>query len=131
MDFPPVPATLQPIVYPTAAFHEAVGHRLAGNDVLIVRLEPGTSAETYKAALEAANEGRGITYAGGGVERFSSTQRSIDLQAQALWMLAALVALAGALIVSQLLARLAALESGDHETLTALGDDPPSDPSAR
>jgi len=121
MDFPPVPATLQPVVYPTPAFHEAVGRRLVGGDVLIVRLEPGTSAEDYKAALEAANEGRGITYAGGGVERFASTQRSIDLQAQALWMLAALVALAGALITSQLLARQAELESGDHETLTALG----------
>ena len=36
-------------------------------------------------------------------------------------MLAGLVALAGALIVSQLLARQATLEAGDHETLAALG----------
>ena len=43
MDFPPVPATLQPIVYPTPAFHQAAGRGLAGNDVLVVRLAPGTT----------------------------------------------------------------------------------------
>ncbi len=121
MDFPPVPATLQPIVYPTPAFHEADGRHLAGNGVLIVRLDPDTTVEDYQARLQAANGGRGITYAGGGVDRAASTQRSIDLQAQALGVLALLVALAGALIVTQLLLRQATHERAEHETLAALG----------
>ncbi len=121
MDFPPVPATLQPIVYPTPAFHEAAGRMLAGNGVLIVRLDPDTTVEDYQGRLQAANGGRGVTYAGGGVDRAASTQRSIDLQAQALSVLAVLVALAGALIVSQLLLRQATHERTEHETLAALG----------
>ena len=121
MDFPPVPGTLQPIVYTTPAFHEETGRRLAGNGVLVVRLDPDTSTEAYKAELEAVNDGRGVAYAGGGVERFASTQRSIELQANALWLLAGLVALAGALIVAQLAVRQSVLEAGDHATLGALG----------
>jgi putative ABC transport system permease protein len=124
MDFPPVPGTLQPIAYTTPAFDAAVGRTVAGSGILIVALEPGTAVEDYKAELEAANEGRDITYAGGGVDRFKSAQRSIHLQAQALWMLAALVAIAGALIIAQVLARQVVLESRDHATLRALGMTP-------
>ena len=75
----------------------------------------------YKAALEADNEGRDITYAGAGVDRSYSVQRSIDLQTQALWLLTALVAIAVTLIVAQLLARQVVLESTDDPTLWALG----------
>lgn len=121
MDFPPVPGTLQPIVYPTPAFHRAVGHAVAGNDVLIVQLAPGATTAKYKAALEAANKGRGVTYAGGGRERFASAQRSVELQAQALWLLGGLVGLAGTLIMAQVLARQTVLESTDFAVLSALG----------
>ena len=121
MDFPPVPGTLQPIAFTTPAFDAEVGRTVAGSGILIVSLEPGTAVEDYKADLEAANEGRDITYAGGGIDRFVSAQRSIDLQAQALWMLTALVAVAGTLIVAQVLARQVVVESRDHATLRALG----------
>ena len=124
MDFPPVPGTLQPIAYTTPAFDAEVGRTVAGSGILIVSVEPGTAVEDYKADLEAANEGRDITYAGGGIDRFVSAQRSIDLQAQALWMLTALVAVAGTLIVAQVLARQVVLESRDHATLRALGMSP-------
>ncbi len=124
MDFPPVPGTLQPIAYTTPAFDAEIGRRVAGSGILIVALEPGTAVEDYKADLEAANEGRDINYAGGGIDRALSAQRSIHLQAQALWMLTALVAVAGALIIAQVLARQVVLESTDHATLRALGMSP-------
>jgi ABC-type lipoprotein release transport system permease subunit len=121
MDFPPVPGTLQPIVYVTPAFHAESGRELAGSGILIVSLDPDAEVGDYKAALEADNEGRDVTYAGGGVDRFRSAQRSIDLQAQALWLLTALVAVAVTLIAAQLLARQVVLESTDDTTLWALG----------
>jgi hypothetical protein len=50
-----------------------------------------------------------------------NTQRSIHLQAVALWLLAALLAAVGLLIAGQLLARLAATEARAHGSLRALG----------
>ncbi|MFN2607109.1 MAG: FtsX-like permease family protein [Acidimicrobiales bacterium] len=50
-----------------------------------------------------------------------NTQHSIHLQAVALWLLAALLALAGVLVVAQLLLRQGQMESGDHPHLRALG----------
>jgi hypothetical protein len=50
-----------------------------------------------------------------------NTQRSIHLQAVALWLLAGLLAVTGLLIASQLLARLVAAESSPNGSLHALG----------
>jgi ABC-type antimicrobial peptide transport system permease subunit len=50
-----------------------------------------------------------------------NTQRSIRPQAVALWLLAALFAVIGLLIVGQLLARLSFLEATEYGTLRALG----------
>ena len=51
----------------------------------------------------------------------AGVERSIDTQAQALRLLAALVAATGALILLQLLMRVGALEATDDATLSALG----------
>ena len=83
-----MPATLQPIVYPTPAFHAAAGRSLAGNGVLVIRLDPDVETEAFQSRMQELNEGRGITYAGGGVDRLGTAQRSIDLQARAVWLLA-------------------------------------------
>jgi len=50
-----------------------------------------------------------------------NTQRSIHLQAVALWLLAALLGLTGALILSQLFLRQSLLEANEHPALRALG----------
>lgn len=124
MDFPPVPGTLVPIVYPTAAFHRESGRLLVGTPILLVRLDPEVSVEAYKADLERGNPGANLTFSGGIDDRAVTVQRSIDLQAKGLWFLAALVALASTMIVAQMLVRQAALESDDEPTLRALGMTP-------
>lgn len=124
MDFPPVPGTLVPIVYPTPAFHRESGSSLVGTPTLLVRLDPGLSVEAYKAELERRNPGANLTFSGGIEDRAVTVQRSIDLQAKGLWFLAALVALASTMIVAQLLVRQVALESDDEPTLRALGMTP-------
>ena len=124
MDFPPVPGTLQPIVYVTPAFHERSGRHIGASPILLVRLDPGTSVAAYKADLERRSPGGHVIYTGGAEDRAVTVQRSIDLQAKALWFLAALVALASLMIVAQLLLRQAALESDERPALRALGMTP-------
>jgi len=121
MDFPPVPGTLQPIVYLTPAFHEATGRNLVASPILVVRLERGVEVADYKAAIEQRSEGRTVTYSGGASDRAVTVKRAVDLQAKALWFLAAFVALAALIVVVQVLSRQVALEADDHTTLRALG----------
>jgi ABC-type lipoprotein release transport system permease subunit len=54
-------------------------------------------------------------------QQAANVQRSIHLQAVALWLVAGLLALVAILVVSQLLARQSFMESADHTTLAALG----------
>lgn len=124
MDFPPVPGTLVPMVFPTPAFHERTGRHIGANPILLVRLDPDVSVPEYKADLERHNPGRPVVYSGGVDDRAVTVQRSIDLQAKGLWFLALLVALAAMMIVAQLLVRQVALESDEQPALRALGMTP-------
>src|SRR5205807_3493481 len=54
-------------------------------------------------------------------DQAANTQRSIHLQTVALWLLAGLLGVTGALILSQLFFRQALLEARDHAALRALG----------
>src|SRR6266849_9752616 len=51
----------------------------------------------------------------------ANVQRSIHLQAVALWIVSGLVALIGLLVLSQLLARQASIDAAESPTLLALG----------
>ena len=124
MDFPPVPGTLVPMVFPTPAFHERTGRHIGASPILLVRLDPDVSVPEYKADLERHNPGRPVVYSGGVDDRAVTVQRSIDLQAKGLWFLALLVALAAMMIVAQLLVRQVALESDEQPALRALGMTP-------
>jgi ABC-type lipoprotein release transport system permease subunit len=68
------------------------------------RLTRGKVLQTYPLSAQAAN-----------------TQRSIHLQAVALWLVAALLALISLLVLGQLLARMSFLDSVEYRTLRALG----------
>jgi hypothetical protein len=111
---------LSPALYPLrgdiAAFSE-------GGEVLMVRLERGErDVDTFLASLERAAGGL-PTWSTVQRDHTASVDRSIHTQAVALWLLALLTALAGGLVVGQLLARLTVLESDDHPALAALGMD--------
>ena len=68
------------------------------------RLADGKVAQDYPLATQAVN-----------------TEHSIHLQAVALWLLAALLAVVSLLVLGQLLARLSFLEAAEYGTLRALG----------
>jgi ABC-type lipoprotein release transport system permease subunit len=92
-----------------------------GGDELMVRLHRGArDTDAFLAELERLGLDEGVSVT---IQRDLATgvDRSLHTQAVALRLLALLAAVAGALIVGQLLARLTFLESDDHPVLTALG----------
>jgi hypothetical protein len=109
-----------PALYP---LREDLGTLGSGGDKLMVRLDRASRdvdrflAGLDRLGLDDATEIR--------VQRDSASvvDRSLHTQAVALWLLALLATVAGALVVWQLLARLTLLESGDHPVLAALGMD--------
>jgi ABC-type lipoprotein release transport system permease subunit len=119
-EVPPHFADSRPSVHHTPAFF----HRFADDltdDLLMVRLHGGADAvDGFLAELEARAGERPVRYEtqrdhAGGIER------SIGLQALALWMLSGLTLVATVLILGQVIARLTYIESGDHLTMAAFG----------
>jgi ABC-type lipoprotein release transport system permease subunit len=92
-----------------------------GGDQLFVRLKRGAAdTDAFLAELQrlGAQVGLQIT------DQRESTKvvnRSVGTQSLALQLLALLTAIAGVLVIGQLLARLSFLESAEHPTLSALG----------
>jgi ABC-type lipoprotein release transport system permease subunit len=124
-NFPPqIEGTGRYLIHASPALYP-LRHDLAqlseGGDELMVRLHRGArDTDAFLAELERLGAGEGDQLV---VQRDLATavDRSLHTQAVALRLLALLAAVAGALIVGQLLARLTFLESDDHPVLTALG----------
>jgi hypothetical protein len=107
-----------PALYP---LREDLSSFSEGSDLLMVRLDRGErDTDVFLAELERLGAREGIQLT---VQRDLAevVDRSLHTQAVALQLLALLTAVAGVLIVGQLLGRLTFLESADHPTLSALG----------
>jgi ABC-type lipoprotein release transport system permease subunit len=120
-EFPPQTGTGTEIVWATPAFYRAHESGLDMSSGVALWLRHG-------AADEAAVERELSRLAGGKfvqsyplAAQAANTQRSIHLQAVALWLVAAVLAVIGLLVVGQLLARMSFLDSVDYRTLRALG----------
>jgi ABC-type lipoprotein release transport system permease subunit len=124
-EFPPQEAAGGdvPMVHLTPAFHDLhLFDDLQSSDkALLVRLSDGTAGvSAFNAALARLSDG--LAYdSRAQADQAAAVERSIHLQALALWLLAGLVAVSATLIVAQLLSRLTFVESQDHPTLGALG----------
>ncbi|HEV3354890.1 MAG TPA: FtsX-like permease family protein [Acidimicrobiales bacterium] len=120
-EFPPQTQTGFKFAWLSSAFvRENIG-RFVENHATAVRLNPGAGSLTsFLHATDRLGGDRPTS-----VYRFrdqaANTQRSIHLQAVALWLLAGLLGVTAALILSQLFFRQALLEGRDHASLHALG----------
>ncbi len=120
-EFPPQTGTGTDTVWATPAFYRAHRSGLDKYTGVALRLRHGTAdlpavqrelsrftggkyVQSYPLATQAAN-----------------TERSIHLQAVALWLVAALLAVISVLVLGQLLARMSFLDSVEYRTLRALG----------
>jgi putative ABC transport system permease protein len=122
-DFPPligdVPAWAS--AYATPAFGKAFGARASSFNLLTLSLRHGSAdvaAFERELARAVGNKGYFIFRER---DHTSLVQRSIHLQVVALWLLAAMLSVATALILSQALARQAFLGSVEHPALRSLG----------
>lgn len=120
-EFPPQTGTGTETVWATPAFYRAhesgldmssgvalrLRHGAADQPAVereLSRLAGGKFVQSYPLATQAAN-----------------TERSIHLQAVALWLVAAVLAVISVLVLGQLLARMSFLDSVEYRTLRALG----------
>lgn len=111
-----------PLITMSPAFHEIYGRRVAPwIEFTGIRLERGDAdLGAFRAGVERIAGGEPVGFY---PKRsiVSKLESSIHLQAQALWVLAALGALTALLLVGQALARQTALESSEHPLLGSLG----------
>lgn len=121
-EFPPSNFnTLLPLVVSTAFMDTPLGRTSHVVDAVMVRLRHGPSdLPSFTTALKARG-GRRPSYAAGLAAQSANVQRSIHLQAVGLWLVAAIGAAVGLLILLQLLARQISLSATDHPVLRAIG----------
>jgi ABC-type lipoprotein release transport system permease subunit len=120
-EFPPQTGTGTETIWATPAFYRAHRSGFTGSSGVALRLRHGAAdipavqrelnrltrgkvQQTYPLSTQAVN-----------------TERSIHLQAVALWLVAALLAVISLLVLGQLLARMTVLDSVEYRTLRALG----------
>jgi ABC-type lipoprotein release transport system permease subunit len=122
-EFPPQHHADMPTVHLTPAFHDLhlIDDPQTSAEVLLVRLRDGVDGvSAFNAALDRLSHGPAYESLAQ-ADQATAVERSIHLQAVALWLLAGLVTLSATLIVAQLLSRLTLVEGQDHPTLGALG----------
>ncbi|MGH9110703.1 MAG: FtsX-like permease family protein [Acidimicrobiales bacterium] len=124
-EFPPLVQDTKPLVHLTPAFYRL--HLLGLDDppitpkVLLVKLRDGADGVTaFNADLSRLSDGPASDSLAQ-ADHAAAVERSVHLQAVALWLLAGLVAISATLIIGQLLSRLTQVEARDHPTLGALG----------
>jgi hypothetical protein len=126
-EFPPqIEGTGRYLIHASPALAPVLDDLIAfqsGCDAVAVRLEHGSAdIDSFLTALDRSDQ---RIDAGGGLviqrDLTANVVRSVHTQANALWLLALLTAIAGLLVGSQLLARLTLVESDDQPVLAVLG----------
>jgi ABC-type lipoprotein release transport system permease subunit len=122
-EFPPQHYADMPMLHLTPAFHDLhlIDDGETSAEALLVRVRDGADGVgAFEAELGRLSDGPAYDTLAQ-ADQATAVERSIHLQALALWLLAGLVTVLASLIVAQLLSRLAFVEGHDHPTLGALG----------
>ena len=119
-EFPPQSGTGIDAVWATPAFYRT--HRAVGRyNGIALRLRGGAAAvPALRREVSQLAQGR-VVEEYPLTSQSVNTERSIHLQAVALWLVAAVLGVIGLLTLGQLLARFAFLESAEYSTLGSLG----------
>jgi predicted lysophospholipase L1 biosynthesis ABC-type transport system permease subunit len=123
-EFPPQTVGLAPTVHLSPAAYRVMRAERddEGNppkESVLARLKPGADVDAFRRQVERISPTNTLSMLQRDLS--ASTQRSFRLQSLALWVLSALTALVGLLILSQVVARQVFIEGRDDETLSALG----------
>jgi putative ABC transport system permease protein len=120
-EFPPQTGEGTETAWATPAFGRSIGNSIEVYRGTAVKLRDGAASVARFEAAVSKLAGSRILELYALTDQNVNTQHSIHLQAVALWLLAALLALAGALVVAQLLTRQARFEATDFPVLRGLG----------
>jgi ABC-type lipoprotein release transport system permease subunit len=120
-EFPPQHGTGVQAAWATPAFYKAQSSDTLSYGLTAIRLRRGPrDLPAVHAAIERLSGGKPVQ-AFVLADQAANTQRSIHLQAAALWVLGGLLGLAAALVLTQLLVRQSSLEASEYPSLRALG----------
>ena len=122
VELPPVTTGIRPALHLTPTFHRTYTAALAHSEILFVRLHHGArDLPSFKTGVEELGGGRAVVFLNTRDDQVRKLQRSIHLQAVALWLLALAGGLGGGAVLSQALARQVLAEAGENTTLQVLG----------
>jgi len=115
-----VAAIAEPSISLTPAFLERYGDQIPDRlELSMLRLRHGSASfESFDKEIQELSRGQTVFYVRAS---WDEARRSFGLQAAALWILAAILALVTVLVLGQTIARQTFLESSDHPVLRALG----------
>jgi ABC-type lipoprotein release transport system permease subunit len=123
LEFPPVLTDLAPILHLTPKFNALYSDVVVGSPVAFIRLKNPEKLEQFQLSVEEQAKGNPVSFISSLRNQQPKVQRSVRAEALILTLLAGLVAFAGIVALAQALTRQVFSESGDDETLRALGMD--------
>lgn len=120
-EFPPLGPDLSPALHLTPAFSRAYASEVVASPIMYVRLDHRSDVAAFAHDVERLAPGQPVAFIANRSFQTSKVQRSIDVSATALRLIAALLLLALVFVVGQALVRQAFTSASDHGTLRALG----------
>jgi ABC-type lipoprotein release transport system permease subunit len=120
-EFPPLGADLSPALHLTPAWYRLYSGEVVSSPLDYVRLHHAGDLPAFARALERLAPGQPVGFIASRPNQSAKVQRTIDLEATALRLLAALTFVALVFIVGQTLLRQAYVERRDDTALRALG----------
>jgi len=121
LEFPPLLTDLAPVLHLTPAFAARYRSTVWGSPIAYLRLRSPSDLQAFQLGVERMAGGKPVSFISTLVNQQVKVQRSIRAESLVLALLSVLVAVAGAIALAQALIRQAFAESGDDDTLRALG----------
>jgi ABC-type lipoprotein release transport system permease subunit len=120
-EFPPLLLDISPVLHLTPAFHRRYTADLVGSPISYVRLRDPDAGPAFKTQVERLAAGQPVSFISTRSIQAEKVQRATTVEAIALAVIGALVALTFVVVTGQALARQTFAEADDYETLRALG----------
>jgi hypothetical protein len=120
-EFPPLSPDLSPVLHLTPAFEHEYAAGVVGSPVMYTVFHRRDQLDTFASGVERLAPGKPVGFVASRQGQTVKVQRSIEVQADALRILAALTLVALLVIVGQALVRQAFLESAQDDVYRALG----------
>jgi hypothetical protein len=120
-EFPPLGTDLSPALHLTPDWYRLYSDQVVSSPLSYVRLHRGGELPAFARAIERLAPGQPVGFIASRPNQSAKVQRTIDLEATALRLLAALTFFALLFVIGQTLLRQAYVERGDDGVLRALG----------